>query len=132
MNYLLTADMNYWAWAQYELFRMRNMKETIAAAEIRSLDVARDDKDDGGSGKIFRLGSGNVFLSEVKKQLIDRRDPSTALPSYRLLRMTFFNDVIALKWKKTRDQDVDLWSFYIQKKGERYAVLLKKGSPQEA
>ena len=69
------------------------------------------------------------FLSEVKKQLIDRRDPSAAFPSYHLLRMTFYNDMIALKWKKTRDQDVDLWSFYIQEKGERYAVPLKKGSP---
>ena len=50
---------------------MRNMKETIAAAEIRSLDVDRDDKDDGGGGKIFRLSSEKLFLPEVKKQLID-------------------------------------------------------------
>ena len=38
--------------------------------------------------------------------------------------------VIALKWKKTRDQDVDLWSFYIRI-NDGYAVPLKKGSPQE-
>ena len=37
----------------------------------------------------------------------------------------------SIKMELTRDQDVDLWSFYIQKKGERYAVPLKNGSPQE-
>ena len=92
------------------------MNETIAAAEIRSLDVARDDKDDGGGGKIFRLSSEKLFLPEVKKQLIDTWKTVGAC------------DII----KMEKDQGSGSWSLvflYPDKKGRLICGSPQKGFP---